>query len=385
MQPGPHESVQDRRVPTFVEYNFHDLRYSSTRRFRKCQGVKITAGPKYFVNGYFRDQVVTGQQRFAVEIANRLPEHLPDLVELQASAWAKRSRIRQWIELQANVPRRASDGLLISLTGRTPVRAMNQIVTIFDLFPITHPEWYSRQFSFIHSQLLRHHFKHAAGIIVISEPVRDAVSTLARTGMPITVAPCAPSTVLATPDAGVALESSYFLTVGSLEPRKNLRRLIAAYGLLHPRVRVETPLLIAGAQGVAGIFAHSAIADREIPKGVRFLGRVTDAELAALYRDATAFVSASLEEGFGLPVIEAAQTTNGVMVLSDIPTYRWVMGSTPAIYVDPLAIDSIADGLTAALTSAADIYSLRALAERFSWVSSSRAVADLAEEAACWS
>jgi glycosyltransferase involved in cell wall biosynthesis len=320
--------------------------------------------------------VVTGQQRFALEIANRLPGLLPDLTELRASVRAEPSRTRQWIELQMKVPRRIGDGLLISLTARTPMRVARQIVTIHDLFPLTHPEWYSRKYRPVHRRLLLHHLKHADGIVVVSKPVRDAVVALVSPGTPVVVAPNAPSAALVAPDLNRAPAASYFLAVGSLEPRKNLGRLISAYGLLNAKVRADTSLLIAG--GSAGIYGRTDVGGAEIPDGVKFLGRVTDSELAALYHGATAFVSVSLDEGFGLPLVEAAQITNGVMVVSDIPTYRWVMGSTPALYVDPTAIESIANGLTAALTATADIDALRALAHRFNWDSSAQAVADLA-------
>lgn len=344
------------------------------------RGIDITGDARYFVNGYFREQAITGQQRFAGEIADRLPRHLPRLTELRASTRAQQSRALQWIELQSKVPRKVGTGLLISLTGRTPVRATRQLVTVFDMFPLTHPEWYSRQFRLVHGNLLRHHFRHADGLIVISEPVREAVTALVDPGTPVVVAACAPSKHVLTPEPNYAPDTPYFLTVGSLEPRKNLPRLISAYGLLDPRVRAATPLLVAGGGGVAGIFAQTGIADSVIPEGVRFLGRVTDNELSALYRNATAFVSASLDEGFGLPLIEAAQITNGVLVLSDIPIYRWVMGAAPAQYFDPMEIESIAGGLSAALRLTADTESLRALAAKFSWDESARVVAELARQ-----
>jgi glycosyltransferase involved in cell wall biosynthesis len=330
-----------------------------------------------FVNGYFRNQPITGQQRFAAEIADRLPNILPDVAELRPSRFASHSRGRQWIELQTSLPHRVGNGLLISLTSRTPWRGVRQLVSIYDLFPLTNPEWYSRQYSALHRRLLLHNVKHAEGIIVTSEPVRDAVAALARPGTPIAVAPAAPTVGLAEPvESGAGTTSTYFLAVGSIEPRKNLRRLLAAYGTLDAKIRAEAPLLIVGDR--SAIFASAGVDDAPLPDGVQFMGRVTDSELAALYRDATAFVSTSLDEGFGIPLVEAAQTTKGVMVLSDIPVYRWVMGTTPAIYVDPVDVESIASGLETALTATADVEALRALARRFSWDASAQTIADLA-------
>ncbi|WP_431235196.1 glycosyltransferase family 4 protein [Mycolicibacterium psychrotolerans] len=252
-------------------------------------------------------------------------------------------------------------------------------MTIYDLFPLTNPEWYSREFSLLHRRLLLHNATHADGIIVTSEPVRIAVAALARPGIPIVVAPAAPSLNFGDPPENIAATTSpYFLAVGSIEPRKNLRRLLDAYGALDANVRAGVPLLIVGDR--TAIFASAGIEDAPPPAGVRFLGRVTDAELAALYRDATVFVSPSLDEGFGIPLVEAAQITNGVMVVSDIPVYRWVMGTTPAIYVDPLDVESIASGLQAALSATADVEALRALARRFNWDESAQTIAALARE-----
>ncbi len=251
-------------------------------------------------------------------------------------------------------------------------------MTIHDLFPLTNPEWYSSQYSALHRRLLLHNLKNADGIIVVSEPVRAAVAALARPGIPIVVAPNAPSIRLREPLESAARKPSppYFLAVGSIEPRKNLRRLLAAYGTLDAEAREETPLVIVGDR--SAVFAGAGVDHATVPDGVRLTGRVSDSELAALYRDATAFVSASLDEGFGLPLVEAAQTTNGVMVLSDIPVYRWVMGTTPAIYVDPVDVESIASGLLSAVSATANVEALRTLACRFSWEASAQTVAHLA-------
>ena len=73
-------------------------------------------------------------------------------------------------------------------------------------------------------------------------------------------------------------------------------------------------------------------------------GYVSDEELGELYRNAYAVVLVSLAEGFGLPLVEAAACGTPHLVVSDIPVFRWICGDA-AHYVDPLEVDSIADGL----------------------------------------
>ncbi|MGV0618017.1 glycosyltransferase family 1 protein [Mycolicibacterium elephantis] len=339
----------------------------------------IGAIPDTFLNGYFRVQSVTGQQRFATEIADRLPALLPGIVELKPSPRVHDSRVLQWVELQTRIPRLIRDRLLISLTARTPARVARHIVTIHDLFVLTHPEWYSRGYGTAHRQLLLHHVRHAEGIIVPSEPVRAAVSELVRPGTPIVIAPNAPSLEFLVSAPVITLpRARYFLVVASLDPRKNLRRLIQAYGLLAPDVRHNVPLLIVGES--AAVFSHHGLSQANLPSGVKLLGRVPDRDLAALYRGATVFVSVSLDEGFGLPIVEAAQSIHGVLVVSDIPAHRWVIGSAPALYVDAMDVESISDGLRVALETTPDTDAVRGIARKFNWDKSAVAVAELARE-----
>lgn len=169
------------------------------------------------------------------------------------------------------------------------------------------------------------------------------------------------------------MNSRYLLSVGSIEPRKNTSRLIDAYLTLPRALRQEAPLVLVGSTSpVFRSVAHDAGRDET----VRLLGRVSDAELAWLYSRAAAFVTVSVAEGFGLPVVEAAAAGCPAFVLSDIPTYRWLTEGTRPIFVDPVDQDSIAAGLETAITGGG-FGSFSGLAERFSWDESAGRVADL--------
>lgn len=132
----------------------------------------------------------------------------------------------------------------------------------------------------------------------------------------------------------------YVLFVGTVEPRKNLERLIAAWRSISPLDRGDAKLVIAGATGwlVDNMLSQSGADD-----AIVFKGFVGDDDLAELMCGATAFVYPSLYEGFGLPVLEAM--AQGIPVLtSNVGATREVADGA-ALLVDPASIPSIRDGL----------------------------------------
>lgn len=333
----------------------------------------------FAINGFFRSQSVSGQQRYATEISRHILAEMPGVQEIQASDRFGSSRYAQWLDLQLRLPITTRGTTLVSLTSRAPALMASQVVTIHDLFPITNPEWFNPRYAALHQRLLRHHLQHAAGIVVVSEPVRRQVVELAKPGIPVVVAPNARTPSLSMGNDGVErimFPASYFLAVGSVEPRKNLRRLVEAYGHLPASVRRESPLLIVGG-GAASFRGVGELRDIACDE-VQFLGRVSDQELAGLYSGARVFVSLSLAEGFGLPVVEAASSMTGSMVLSDIPVYRWLIGAAQPVYVDPMSVDDITEGLRRAVDETPDPR-LRDIGRQFSWSESAATVAALAD------
>jgi glycosyltransferase involved in cell wall biosynthesis len=164
---------------------------------------------------------------------------------------------------------------------------------------------------------------------------------------------------------------SYLLVVGNLDPRKNLVRLAAAYGLLTAEQRSETPLVVVG--GNADIFRNSPI---HWPSGTVVTGYVDDTSLGHLYANSMAFVFPSLAEGFGLPIVEAVAAGASRLLVSDIPVFRWICGASAA-FVDPTSIDDLA----AALKPDRIVQIPRsdpAMTARFDWSQSAAALYDAA-------
>jgi alpha-1,3-rhamnosyl/mannosyltransferase len=138
-------------------------------------------------------------------------------------------------------------------------------------------------------------------------------------------------------------DSAYLLVVATLEPRKNLARLVRAYAALPPAQRARHPLVIAGARGWLSGELEKAIAPLEAKGEARRLGYVGEDELPAIYAGAHAFAFPSLYEGFGLPVLEAMAC--GVPVLtSNVSSLPEVAGDV-ALMADPRDDDALRAGL----------------------------------------
>ena len=173
----------------------------------------------------------------------------------------------------------------------------------------------------------------------------------------------------------------YVMATGTLEPRKNLPRLIRAHASLPPELRDAHPLLIAGPRGWEEQEIIGAVAGGG---GVRLAGYVPDDELAALYAACAVFCYPSLYEGFGLPVLEAMATGAPVVTskVSSIPE----VGGDAVVYVDPEDEAAIGAALERLLTSPEERAELaergRRRAAEFSWERTARAVLDELERAA---
>jgi len=141
--------------------------------------------------------------------------------------------------------------------------------------------------------------------------------------------------------ADVPPPPGFVLAVGTLEPRKNLPRLVAAYRMLDEATQRRHPLVVVGARGWETgetLQALGSLGDRCI-----MLGYVADAALAELYRRCAVFCYPSLGEGFGLPVLEA-MAAGAAVVTSNVSSLPEV-GGDAVQYVDPHDVASIAAGL----------------------------------------
>ncbi len=145
----------------------------------------------------------------------------------------------------------------------------------------------------------------------------------------------------------VGVSGEFLLTVGTLEPRKNVDRLVRAFGRVRSSLPGRWPLVIVGPSGWGQEPARPPLAD-----GVVFTGAVPDHILAGLYQRARAFAYVPLTEGYGLPPLEAMRMGTPSVVANEVPSVHDLgeTGEPPACIVDPLDIDDIARGVLAVLT-----------------------------------
>ncbi len=183
---------------------------------------------------------------------------------------------------------------------------------------------------------------------------------------------------------GLPDQAEYILHVGTLQPRKNLDRLIEAFAL----VRREWPnrqlfLVLAGSPGYNSRFLYEKVRALGLEKVVRFPGFVRVHDLPALYAAASCYAFPSLYEGFGFPVLEA-QASAVPLVCARTSSLPEVAGEG-ALYFDPLAVEAMAAALIRVLTDAGLRAQLveagRANLARFSWSQAARATLAVLEQA----
>jgi glycosyltransferase involved in cell wall biosynthesis len=139
-----------------------------------------------------------------------------------------------------------------------------------------------------------------------------------------------------------------FLFVGTIEPRKNLKRLIEAWIGIPPEQRAGAELRIVGA---TGWMVRELVESGKNLEGVSWLGPVSDSELALEYSRAQVFAYPSLYEGFGLPVVEAMSM--GLPVLTGNTGATREIATGAALLVDPWSVDSISGGLLRMISDSA--------------------------------
>jgi glycosyltransferase involved in cell wall biosynthesis len=161
----------------------------------------------------------------------------------------------------------------------------------------------------------------------------------------------------------------FWLSVGTIEPRKNHRRLLQAYARLKARLGATFPLVLAGGKGWLMDDFDKFIDELGLQRDVVLLGYVEEAELQWLYQNCFAFLYPSLYEGFGLPVLEA-MTLGAPVIASNTTSLPEVLGAD-GLPVDPLQEEEIFTAMfnlstDPGLRAALGVRSQKR-AERFSW------------------
>jgi len=268
------------------------------------------------------------------------------------------------------------------------------VVTVHDLswrhYPDTHP---ADRVRWLEGGLPRA-LERAAAILVDSDFIRSELLTAfpvdsarvhtAHLGVSSSFRPREAADTGLFLDALGLMHGRYILTVGTIEPRKNLSHVLAAYARLPTRLRERYPLVVAGAKGWRATDMEAELRNLANRGQIRFLGHVVAEQLPLLLAGAAAFVFPSLYEGFGLPPLEAM--ASGVPVLvSDRASLPEVVGDA-GVTLDPDTPEATALEIEALLDDPPrrQALSQRGVdrARRFTWEACARITANVYRAAA---
>ena len=231
--------------------------------------------------------------------------------------------------------------------------AMPVIATLMDAIPLSNPEWTTVKLAALRRWLLRRSGAWADHVITISEYSKNSiVEHFGIAAERISVVPLGVHPRFFEQFDGttrdevlkrLGLPAQFFLCVGTLQPRKNLDRVMDAHASLPADLRRAFPLVVVGRPGWGCESLVARLRASETEGSARWLQYLPDFDVRALMQSASALVFASLGEGFGLPVVEAF--ASGLLVIASNTTSVPEVAADAAILVDPCNAGDIADAM----------------------------------------
>ncbi|HKO98645.1 MAG TPA: glycosyltransferase family 1 protein [Pyrinomonadaceae bacterium] len=303
--------------------------------------------------------------------------------------------IRIPLTLSRELRRRPVDVLHVQFTS-PPLAPCPVVVSVHDLSFEHLPQTFKRRSRMQLRMTARRSARLAAQVLTLSEYVRrDVIQTYGIQPEKITAIPIAAADHFSRVDdrgelqrirQKYGIEGEYVLSVGAIQPRKNLPRLLEAYSFLRrsrPDVKLPELILVGKA---AWLYDETLrrISELGLVDSVKLAGYVPEQDLAALYSGAHCFIYPSYFEGFGLPPLEAMKCGAPVIV-GNQTSLPEVVGDA-AILVDPFSVDDIAAAILKVITNSTVRASLRAAglarAKLFDWKETARQTLAVYEKAA---
>jgi len=228
-------------------------------------------------------------------------------------------------------------------------RGLPVVATIMDVIPLSNPEWASTRMRKLKNMLWKHSARNLSYIITISEYSKQQITRhFSIAEEKIHVIPLGVDEKWFQPfdPTGAdeilqkyGLSQPYFLFVGTLQPRKNIARMISAYRALPSAIRNDVPLVIVGRPGWQCDELIKTLTAPAASPSLRWLRHLPDADLQIVLKQATTLVFPSLHEGFGLPVLEAFAA--GVPVITSNTTALTEVAADAAMLINPLDTEEI--------------------------------------------
>jgi glycosyltransferase involved in cell wall biosynthesis len=293
------------------------------------------------VNARFLHRKITGVERYAGEILDRLEDRVRwiypglRLTGMGGHVWEQ-------LILPGQID---EDEILWSPANTGPLALDNQVITIHDLSFVDHPEWYHPAFAAWYNFLIPRLVHRVRLITTVSSYIKIRMMDKFRIyetqvevipgGVDTQKFRRVPATEVERIRQKYNFPYPYILVLGSIHPRKNLVNVFAAWREVY-RLHPDTRLLVVGSR--SDLF--SVPATNEIPPGILLAGYIDDADLPALYCGAAAYLLASLYEGFGLTVLEAMACGTPV-IAANITAIPEVVGGAGWLF-NPFDVDELA-------------------------------------------
>ncbi len=284
-------------------------------------------------------------QKPGIETAVRTIDHLLE------PTWEKLTGAVQNAQLQKHLAGvdifHSSDVLNYALPGA------QSVTTIHDLTTLILPQYHLPHVQKMQAKKFRFAQEQADAVIAVSENTkRDIVRLLGiepervhvvYEGVEPGLRPLPTEATLPTLSAYGLEPQTYILHVGTIEPRKNLVRLVEAYQQVHQAMPQPPKLVLVGRKGWFYDEVYARVTALNLTRSVLFLDTVTDEELPAFYNGALLLVYPTLYEGFGLPALEAMACGTAV-VAANTSSLPEVVGNA-GLLIDPTSVTAITNAI----------------------------------------
>jgi glycosyltransferase involved in cell wall biosynthesis len=312
-----------------------------------------------WVNTRFLTQQISGVQVFAIELCRHLKKINPTIkfvsptnilnkkvaLELEVITCGKHTG-QLWE--QFDLPRflnKRNQPILLNLCNSAPYFYKKNIITIHDLAFIEQPKWFSLSFRTWYKILIPKIAKDALEIITVSEfSKKEILEKLNTSNKKITVVYNGLSEELIQykNDNKNITREKILLSVGSINPRKNIKTVIKAFEELHPK---GYKLIIVGAKNSNFSTEKFTLKNNNI----QFSGHLSNEELWDLYRKAEFFIYPSIYEGFGIPILESLFFECPV-IASNLEVYKEVYNGLNLTYTNGTESEDFKEMMTSMLT-----------------------------------